>query len=258
MKYILLCLIFIHLSYADDQLQKADDLFNEALKEALKDDYKAKQLYEKSAEQYELFLAHSKLRNGKIYYNLANAYFFSDELGLAILNYRKAELYMPYNEQLQHNIKFTKGQTADDMSSLRNDIYYWLFIWHNRLSTLSRLFIMTVFLALFWFCIYRKLYSGKIMVLTLSTSAILSFILALSISKSLFFPDQTIRGVVTQKETTPRKGNSFVYESAFDGNLHAGTEFTLIEKRDNWHFIELENGKQCWLPSYTVGLVETE
>lgn len=52
---------------------------------------------------------------------------------------------------------------------------------------------------------------------------------------------------------TPLDGQS--YEPSFKDPLHAGTEFVLLEVRNEWSHIELPDGRQCWIPTDSASLV---
>ena len=62
-------------------------------------------------------------------------------------------------------------------------------------------------------------------------------------------------GVILADEVIARKGNSETYQPSFEAPLHAGTEFELIEKRKDWYLINLADGRKCWLPQHSVGLI---
>jgi hypothetical protein len=61
--------------------------------------------------------------------------------------------------------------------------------------------------------------------------------------------------VVVQGEVVARKGDSDAYEPSFREPLHAGTEFALLERRQDWHHVQLADGRRCWIPSASAELV---
>ena len=63
-------------------------------------------------------------------------------------------------------------------------------------------------------------------------------------------------GVVLRDEVVARKGDSETYQPSFKDPLHAGTEFTLIENRSDWFYVELVDGRRCWVPASGVELVQ--
>ena len=62
-------------------------------------------MYAEAAQQYEYLVKEEGLRNGHLFYNVGNSWFMAGDVGRAILNYRRAELFMPNNADLQHNLK---------------------------------------------------------------------------------------------------------------------------------------------------------
>ena len=61
--------------------------------------------YAQAIEIYESLLKQGE--SGEIYYNLGNAYFKHDELGRAILNYERALLLQPGNNDVNANLDRT-------------------------------------------------------------------------------------------------------------------------------------------------------
>ena len=62
-------------------------------------------------------------------------------------------------------------------------------------------------------------------------------------------------GVILADEVIARKGNSETYQPSFEAPLHTGTEFEMIEKREDWFHVSLSDGRKCWLPQHSVGLI---
>ena len=62
-------------------------------------------------------------------------------------------------------------------------------------------------------------------------------------------------GVIISSKVIARKGNSNTYEPSFKKSLHSGTEFTLIEKSENWYQIELSDSRKCWVPEKDIEFV---
>ena len=54
-------------------------------------------------------LVDNGLVNGRLHYNLANAYLQSGELGLAILHYRNAQQFIPGDAKLRHNLEYVRS-----------------------------------------------------------------------------------------------------------------------------------------------------
>jgi len=88
------------------------------------------------------------------------------------------------------------------------------------------------------------------------SSLALGLLLLASIFTTAFQWDNSIDGVVTEREVTPRQGNGYIYEMALSGPLHSGAEFKLLETRKDWYYIELPGGTKCWIPKSSSTLVK--
>jgi hypothetical protein len=72
--------------------------------------------YEEAAAKYEEIVA-SDLQNGRVYYNLGNAYFKQEKLGLAILNYERAHRLMSRDEDIKANLAYARSQIVDKIET---------------------------------------------------------------------------------------------------------------------------------------------
>lgn len=68
--------------------------------------------YAYAAELYEEILA-SGLESAELYYNLGNAYFKQNRLADAILNYERARLLKPFDENIRYNLELARSRTTD-------------------------------------------------------------------------------------------------------------------------------------------------
>lgn len=64
------------------------------------------QKFEESSAAYELILEQGK-ESAALYYNLGNAYFRQEKVGLAMLNYERAKRLAPNDAKIDHNINMT-------------------------------------------------------------------------------------------------------------------------------------------------------
>jgi hypothetical protein len=55
-------------------------------------------------------------------------------------------------------------------------------------------------------------------------------------------------GVIVQKQTIVRKGNSESYEPALTAALDEGAEFEFVQRRGDWILIRLVNNQEGWIP----------
>jgi tetratricopeptide (TPR) repeat protein len=240
-----------------DLFAQAKDFFRQANELVAVSPAQAEELYGKAAMRYERIIRDGGVQNGKLYYNLGNVYFRLKDLGQAILNYRRAEQYIPNDPNLRQNLDYARERRLDDIEEKQETkVLKTLFFWHYDLSTKSRVVIFSVSFVLLWSAAAIRIFTKASY---LRWGITVSFILSLLLAGSLVAEELSLRnthpGVVISQEVIARKGNSETYEPSFKDPLHSGTEFTLIENRGSWFQIELADARTCWVPSKDVALV---
>ncbi len=238
--------------------RQANTHFNQANEVAPQDPAAARDLYEKALLRYER-LVRQGVNNGKLYYNIGNTHFRLNDIGRAIINYRRAELLMPHDANLAQNLAYVMSKRQDRIEPRQEEqILKILFFFHYDLSTSTRIIMFGVGNVLFWLGCGFKLFRGKA-----GGNGLLAIplILTLTLLSSLLIdrikPPPT-PGVLTAAETIARKGDGMTYKPSFAAPLHAGTEFRLREQRGNWLYITLADGSNCWIPADNAELVNPQ
>ena len=236
---------------------EANELFQQANTLAETNPEEAQSLYQQAVMRFERIVDEGGIDNGKLYYNIGNIYFRMHDIGRAILNYRKAAQYIPNDTNLHQNLTFARSRRTDQIEEQQQTkILQILFFWHYDLSTKVRWLLFCVFFAMIWIFASVKLFVRKSSITWFMTmSVILAVLLATSLGIEHIHVRQTVPGVVISPEIIARKGNSESYEPSFRAPLHAGTEFTVIEKRADWFHIELSDSRTCWVPASDIELV---
>jgi len=67
--------------------------------------------------------------HGHLFYNLGNACFRSGQLGRAILNYKRAQLLIPRDADLNFNLRYALDQTQDAITTDQNILKQAFFGW---------------------------------------------------------------------------------------------------------------------------------
>lgn len=261
---IVLCLVLLATAGFGATLDQSEinDLFSqgkEFFRQAnqTRDPQEAKDLYGKAVLRFERIIREGGVQNGKLYYNIGNAYFRMDDIGRAILNYRHAQQFIPNNLNLNQNLDYARQRRMDKIDEpQRTRVLKTLFFWHYDLSTGFRSFLFAVSFVLVWVVLGARLFVRKqFLNWTIGISALVSALFLLSLLVEMISLRSTRPGVILAEEVVARKGDSQSYERSFTEPLHAGTEFTLSEDRGDWYYIQLADGRRCWLPSKSVGLV---
>ena len=266
MKNIFLVLILVFLSFAlvnaqpamesGAALYEADKLFN-AGNDLAGSDYEAAQAnWRKAAELLE-GEAKSGLSNGPLFYNLGNIYFRLGDIGRAILNYRKAECYIPGDANLMRNLSIARRMRKDKVETQESTrVMKTLFFWHYdfSVSTREKIF-MVAFTVLFLALILRLRYRKLALNWTIVLAAVATIVFAVSVVLTEYDRSRHPEGVILAEAVVARTGYSNSYEKSFAEPLHAGTEFKTLSTRADWLEIQLADGSTAWIPQSEAALV---
>jgi len=174
------------------------------------------------------------IQNGKLYYNLGNAYLKNGQSGHAVLWYERALRLMPNDPDLKFNHKYTPSLLKDEPDDGNLPIFKVLFFWKHLLSVttiqwtailLNLFFVLMLTLQVvrkkirFKMPAYLLLIVASIFILT----AVYNFYETVYIKKAVILPEQvSVRSGLTTSST-----ELFV--------LHAGTKIK-IEKENKGFF----------------------
>lgn len=231
-------------------LNEANTAFQQA-NAVTSDPDKARPLYTQAILLYEKIIAQGHVRNARLYYNLGNAYFLSDDIGRAILNYRRALQLDGADVNVRNNLAFARRQRLDKVSvEAEKRVLETLFFWHYDFSLRTKFFLACLFFAGLCGAATAIVWLGRGPALT--TTAVLAGLLCLGLTISVGVETHrrgaVAYGVVTAPEIVARQGDGPNYAPRFEDPLHAGTEFELLEQRPGWLHIELADGSDAWIP----------
>ena len=238
-------------------LGEANTLFRQANEASLRDPEAAHELYRRAALRYERIVHEGGIRNGKLFSNIGNAYFRTDDIGRAILNYRRAERSMPDDANIAQNLSYARSKRADSFQEKQEtQVLKTLLFWHYDLSPGIRLVLLAIFSCTFWIAgairLVRRAWAPRTVLVV--TGAIAVLFLGSLLTDTIMATRQA-PGVILAQQVIARKGDGLSYEPSFKDPLHAGAEFLLAEARDNWYYLELPDGRRCWIPANSAGLV---
>jgi tetratricopeptide (TPR) repeat protein len=240
-----------------DLFHQAKELFRQADQTAASNPEIAESLYRQAAMRYESIVTKGRIENGKLFYNIGNVYFRLKDIGRAILNYRRARDYIPDDPNLRQNLTYVRNFRKDKIDEKQETkVIKTLFFWHYDLSTRSKIILFSIFFSAIWLLAsIRLFFKHSILGWGLFAVFLLSLMIGGSLVAETILLYREIPGVILDSEVIARKGNSQNYAPSFTEPLHAGTEFNLLEKRDNWFYIELPDSRTCWVPAKSVDLV---
>jgi len=235
---------------------QANNAFRQA--NAAKDSDQNERLYEKAILNFEKILEEGQIKNAKLYYNLANAYLLTDQLGKAILNYRKAAKIDDSDENIQKNLAFARSKRVDKIAiKAEKRILHTLFFWHYDFSLKTKFILACIFFGVVCLCTAAIIWLGRNNALTMSAiiCGILMFCFLGSVVIEYKIQENQAGGVITAKEVIARQGDGDNYPPSFKEPLHEGTEFDLLENRPGWLHIKLSDDSDGWIPDNSAELI---
>jgi hypothetical protein len=236
---------------------QANQFFREA-NTATNDPNKAQKLYEKAILNYEKIISDGRIKNSKLYYNLGNAYFLKEDIGRAVLNYRRAENLDKTDTNIQKNLAFARSRRIDKVEiKTEKRILETLFFWHYDFSIKTKFLITCICFAIVCISGILILWRGSS-----PAAAVISVIFGLltvsflvSVVVETRSRANTICGVITADQVIARQGDGPNYPESFKDPLHAGTEFDLLERRSGWFHVRLSDDSDGWIPDNAADLI---
>lgn len=208
--------------------------------------------YASAIQIYEALLQEGEA--AEVYYNLGNAYFKTDNLAKAILNYERALLLSPGNADVRANLEIARAKTVDKVVGIPEIFFVaWIkaFIDTQSVAVWARLAIasfllLLVALGLFFFAkplTHRKIGFFSAIVLLLLT---ITFHCFASVQRDKL--QNRTEAIILSPSITVRSTPSDSGTALFI--LHEGHK---VQIRDNsmreWKEISIEDGKVGWIPA---------
>jgi len=197
------------------------------------------------------------VRNGKLYYDLGNAYLQLGQIGNAIANYRRAERLIARDPQLQANLAFARSLCRNQIRPAGGKAaLHTVLFWHYDTSLPARFWTAFLAYVLFWVMLMGRSLS-RAPAWGYAATALFVVWLAAGTSTAVDWIERsrTIAGVTVTDDIVVRKGNGDGYEPQFLEPLHEGVEFTVIDERPGWYKIELADGSTGWLKRGQVVII---
>jgi hypothetical protein len=239
-------------SLAPDQqrlvLEEALALYEEGIGLRTRNAALARSKFLESADRFDLLL-NTGVENGQLYFNLANAQLQAGEIGSAVLNYRRAQQYLPGDPRIESNLEYARSQVrsripASGSRAVVNALLVAVGVvpWPWRLGGALTLYLLTWFLATVR--IFRRRAVPRSLVWGCGLCALL---LGVTVVAPPIMQQMEQQGVIVDNDVIVRMGNGEGYDPQFAEPIHEGVEFSVLERRGEWLEIELPNGGRGWI-----------
>lgn len=211
--------------------------------------------YAEASKSYEE-IYNSGYSSAALHYNLGNAYYKQNEVTRAILNFERALLLSPGDEDIKYNLDIANQLVADKINTLPEFfITRWLRLLRIGLSAnqwgyFSLIcFVLTAIFGLLFFFLRRRFIKKLFLIAGI-------FMLALS-STSLMFGRQQNKQF-SERNTAIIFSPSVTAKSSPDESgtdlfvLHEGVKVWISDKLNSWLEIELADGNKAWIPENSL------
>ena len=214
--------------------------------------------YQEAIKVYESLLKHGE--SAELYYNLGNAYYRTENITRAVLNYERALLLSPGDGDIRFNLQIARSKTIDKIVP-ESEMFF--VTWYRSLVNImsvdgwGRMALVSLALVIVLFLVY--LFSARVWVQKVGFfgGGFLLFVFVLS----NFFAWQqrqqllnregaiVVAPSVTVKSTPAQNGTDLFI-------LHEGTKVVITDgSMKSWREIRLADGKKGWIESKKIELI---
>lgn len=218
----------------------------------------SKGMYQESIADYEAALKMGKSAN--LYYNLGNAYYRTENITRAVINYEKALLLAPGDADILHNLEIARAKTIDNIQP-QEKIFFKVWIENFKTSlgvdAWATIALISLIVALLLFLVYLFAKQMAVRKAAFYASVVLVFafivgnIFASDLKKLATNPSCAIitSPAVTAKKTPTSGANDVCV-------LHEGTRVDILDNSlKGWLEIRIADGREGWIEDKSVELI---
>ena len=242
----ILCLVSMGLS------NQTDFLFQQGV-----DAYQAGD-YGIAIERFESALQHGR-ESAALYFNLGNAYYKTDDIARAIVNYERAKKLNAYDDDINFNLQIAQLSVVDKIPTPEMD--YFFKFWQRVKNGLSLSFLTLLTLGAYILLI--GLWIMKLLIKRASVQNVIRYtftptLIALVLGSLLFGlrvrEDLTIHyGVILEQKIAITSSPSEDATEVFA--LHEGVKVKIIARSGEFSRIRLSDGKDGWVATAALEVI---
>lgn len=213
------------------------------------DEYK-KGNYQQAIKDYEELL--KKGPCVKLYYNLGNSYYRTDNITRAVLNYERALLLAPGDADVRFNLQMARSKTIDKITP-KSEMFF--VTWYKSLVNLASVdqwasvAIVSIIVALI--AILSYLFASKLLLRKAGFYCGVVFIVIFVFSNIFAYEQKQIltnrTGAIV---IAPSAGLKKTPVASSESNviIHEGSRVEIIDDTmKDWKLVELEDGREGWI-----------
>ena len=211
--------------------------------------------YQQAIRDYEEILKNGE--SAEIYFNLGNAYYRTDNITKAVLNYERARLLSPGDDDINFNLQFARSKTIDKITP-QSEMFF--VTWYKSLVNFTsvdnwaKTGILCIVMALLLVLLY--LFGPQLMLRKIGFFGGLAFFVIFLLSNLFAFQQKQaldnrtgaiimVPSVNIKKTPAKNSADQFV--------LHEGTRVDIIDKgMTDWRCIRVGDGREGWIETKAI------
>ncbi|GBC60099.1 hypothetical protein DENIS_1043 [Desulfonema ishimotonii] len=199
-------------------------------------------------------VADAGVRNGKLFYNLGNAFLKNGDLGHALLWYERALRLRPDDPDLKFNYAYARSLTKDAGGGKAGPIVRILFFWRYLLSPDTIRWIAIGLNLIFWgIAAVRLVQRKKVLKAYGAVCLTLALIFTLTACYNDYERTHFRAGVILSEKAPVRSGLSEDATELFV--LHAGSRVRIDREKGDFFRIYFSEGKIGWVEKDRIGVI---
>ena len=211
--------------------------------------------YQQAIRDYEEILKNGE--SAEIYFNLGNAYYRTDNITKAVLNYERARLLSPGDDDINFNLQFARSKTIDKITP-ESEMFF--VTWYKSLVNFTSVdnwaktgilcIVMTLLLVLLY------LFGPQLMLRKIGFFGGLAFFVIFLLSNLFAFQqkqalDNRTGAIIISPSVNIKKTPA--KNSADQFVLHEGTRVDIIDKgMIDWRCIRVGDGREGWIETKAI------
>ena len=211
--------------------------------------------YQQAIRDYEEILKNGE--SAEIYFNLGNAYYRTDNITKAVLNYERAHLLSPGDDDINFNLQFARSKTIDKITP-QSEMFF--ITWYKSLVNFTsvdnwaKTGILCIVMALLLVLLY--LFGPQLMLRKIGFFGGLAFFVIFLLSNLFAFQqkqalDNRTGAIIISPSVnikkTPAKNSTDQFV------LHEGTRVDIIDKgMTDWRCIRVGDGREGWIETKAI------
>jgi tetratricopeptide (TPR) repeat protein len=218
----------------------------------------AQEHYQQAISDYETLLKQGV--SAELYYNLGNAYYRTDQMPKAVLNYERALLLSPGDADIRFNLQMARSKTIDKITP-ESEMFF--VTWYRSLVNLmsvdawARTALIALAIAIILALAY--LFSDRIWLRKVGFFGALLLVVVFLLSNLFAFHQKrkltyrtgaVIMTTSVPVKSTPSKNGTDLFI------LHEGTRVTITDNSmKDWKEIRVDDGKEGWIETNKIEII---